>query len=108
MVVSATDFSLVAMSSSAHGGSSVATTGMDDTDTDTRPTEMVLASNYTIDAVSSSADESSRQDSSSPIPNSQRDSFNEKVEDITADIIICVLVAAFVALQYRDIIQTCH
>jgi hypothetical protein len=53
--------------------------------------------------------EESFQDSLKSFPRQNPpDSFNERLDDIATDIIICTLVAAFVALQYRDIIHTCQ
>jgi hypothetical protein len=53
--------------------------------------------------------EESFQDSLKSFPGQNPpNSFNERLDDIATDIIICTLVAAFVALQYCDIIHTCQ
>ena len=52
--------------------------------------------------------ESTSYEESSPSSSSSKDNMNHKFDDIAADIVICTLVLAFVALQYRDIVLTCR
>ena len=98
MMVTAADYNIIVMSAS------------DEDSASDEPTVVSLTadqvSQWNMTGQVPSAEGS--PDDASPTHPSKNDPFNEKFDDIATDIIICTLVLAFVAIQYRDIIRTCH
>lgn len=109
MIVAATDYNLFLVSTSDENNKP----SSDQVPVSSSHTALTSHTNYTKS--------SSTTPQSPPFEDSTEDStllytkkseshsqFIESLDDIATDIIICTLVAAFVALQYRDIIRTCE